>query len=196
MKRNIIDTAIVFSIVLSPFFLFSCSVSKKIKKPTPIDMTNPPTIDQIESDLTFPLIVSQFTKTDDEMKVKIKQAIIKMSETMTSQCFQDFWSSRKLQKTNGRNNSEVYSHLKTPMIIDVEMYYTSSNVYGKTYPSQMKLWFNTKYYNKWDSCQMASNIGHERSHKLGYTHDYNKTKNRPYSVPYSIGTGIKNCCKE
>lgn len=79
------------------------------------------------------------------------------------------------------------------MDLQLELYTNNSNnVVGYTYPNVLKIWMNTKYFNRYEPCEVARNLFHEWTHKLGYGHDSAVTARRPYSVPYAVGNIIQD----
>jgi hypothetical protein len=83
------------------------------------------------------------------------------------------------------NNTDETAH------IDLTLYsppfYKKWSVVGYGYPGQPQIFMNWNYFNSYDIAQVAANIAHEWTHKLGFDHDYNRTARRPYSVPYGVG---------
>lgn len=75
--------------------------------------------------------------------------------------------------------------------LDIELYYSSKNVVGYTYPNVLQIWVNTKYFNTNSLGAVAANVIHEWTHKLGFEHSYYSNSSRPYSVPYGIGSIVK-----
>ena len=73
------------------------------------------------------------------------------------------------------------------MDVELELYQQSTNTIGYTYPNTMRIWVNTKYFNKYSPVQVADNLFHEWMHKLGFEHEIKYSKKRNYSVPYAIG---------
>lgn len=104
---------------------------------------------------------------------------------------------------NGLSNEQVYNTIiagqetfrKIPdseANLSLNLYYTWSNVVGYTYPNTNQIFMNTKYYRVFTASQIAANMLHEWTHKLGFTHDYNSTARRPYSVPYAVGDMLED----
>jgi hypothetical protein len=102
----------------------------------------------------------------------------------------------------GLTNAQIYKKIlesseklmpkkNNSMDVTLVTYHTSANVIGYTLPSVNKVWMNTRYLNKFTPTQVASNLFHEWLHKLGFKHDFEKTPERPYSVPYAIGYLVK-----
>jgi hypothetical protein len=65
-----------------------------------------------------------------------------------------------------------------------------SKTIGYTYPNVSWIAFNAKKFPVLEDAEIAANICHEYAgHKLGrYQHGQQYTKDRPYSVPYGLGS--------
>lgn len=66
-------------------------------------------------------------------------------------------------------------------------------VVGYTYGNTIRQWINRKFFWSLKVYQVAGNILHEWVHKLGFDHDYQRTKRRPFSVPYQMNAIVKYC---
>lgn len=80
------------------------------------------------------------------------------------------------------------------MDLKVTMYYKKySKVVGYTDASSMIVNTNSKFHNYYTPCEIASNLTHEWTHKMGFGHlsasDYN-------SVPYSHNEIVKSLCSK
>jgi hypothetical protein len=73
------------------------------------------------------------------------------------------------------------------MDLELELYYSSRNTVGYTYPSGLKIWMNTKYFDVYTPAEVAGNVFHEWTHKLGFGHDSRYSVSRNSSVPYALG---------
>lgn len=74
------------------------------------------------------------------------------------------------------------------MDLDLELYTSNfTSTVGYTYPNVIRIWMNTKYFNNYTVAQVAGNVFHEWSHKLGFEHASSYSKSRDSSVPYAIG---------
>lgn len=129
----------------------------------------------------------------------IQEAEVKTNETTKSTCFKSFMLQRKLIDTMSLTPEQVVDRLSTMnTITDVEMYYSLKRVLGYTYGNQpegkYKIWINRKYMMSWNKCDLGSLLGHEVAHKKGFTHDFNYSPPRDYSVPYSINAAFDHCC--
>lgn len=141
--------------------------------------------------------VAKFVNHTAAEKTRNEKAILKIRETAVGECFKNEWLKRKLIQTNQKSNQQVLETLLAADVsIELEMYKSWKKVNGYTYPSSKRIWLNRKYHNTYGPCSVANNLFHEISHKLGFTHDYNPNKERPYSVPYSINAVMEVCCKD
>lgn len=75
--------------------------------------------------------------------------------------------------------------------LEVDLYYTRKNVIGYTYPNVSTIWSNRRYFDAFTEAEIAANLMHEWLHKIGFDHDFKKTRRRPYSVPYAVGSIAK-----
>jgi hypothetical protein len=69
-----------------------------------------------------------------------------------------------------------------------------SNAIGHTYPSTFKTWLNTKFWTGTEKqivALIAGNIVHEYMHNLGFGHAYKWNPTRDHSVPYAVGTIVR-----
>lgn len=125
----------------------------------------------------------------------IQKGVAKTNETVISACFRQKLTAMDLIQTDGKSPAEVVDSLiHAGIVIDAEMYWTAKRVLGYTLPNVMKEWINRRYMMKWNVCDLGSLLAHETSHKVGYKHDFERTKRRPQSVPYSINRAFKACC--
>lgn len=126
----------------------------------------------------------------------VQEAVKKTNETVASKCFQEKLASLPLIQTNGLTPTQVSTSLPLSAVkVDIETYYTLKRVLGYTLQGVDKIWVNKKYMSAWGSCELGSLLAHESSHKAGYTHDFKATARRPNSVPYSVNTAFRFCCK-
>ncbi len=130
---------------------------------------------------------------------KILSAGKKLNEVRKSQCFFNAIKNRKMIETNGKTSEEVAIHLQSVSgSIPVQWYlarFTSAVAYRNV--GSPIIHFNRKYFSyKSSDCSIASTLGHEAlGHVLGeYGHSFKWTKERDYSVPYSINRIVDLCC--
>lgn len=152
----------------------------------------------------------QFTNfdVDDEDKVyralDLIRRVIKTPEFRTKVLNHTYNGTKSFANNGGDTNAQIYQTLldgaetlrpdkNHSMDLQLELYTNNSNnVVGYTYPNVLKIWMNTKYFNQYEACEVARNLIHEWTHKLGYGHDSAVTAKRPYSVPYGVGTIMQN----
>jgi hypothetical protein len=80
------------------------------------------------------------------------------------------------------------------MDLKVKMYYSIKNTVGYTYPSDLIVYTNSKFHNSYDACNVASNLTHEWTHKMGFGHDMKWNRDRDYTVPYGHNSIIEKLC--
>ena len=61
------------------------------------------------------------------------------------------------------------------------------SVVGYTYGNVRKIWCNGYWFDRMTPAEIAGNLAHEWTHKLGFEHDFRSTARRPRSVPYAVG---------
>jgi hypothetical protein len=142
--------------------------------------------------------VTTFVNHTAKEKAKNEKAILKIRETAVGECFKKEWLKRPLIQTKNKSNQGILDELLSADVsIELEMYRARfAKVNGYTYPASKRIWLNRKYHDYYGPCSVANNLFHEISHKIGYTHDFNPNKQRPFSVPYSINAVMEVCCKE
>ena len=116
-----------------------------------------------------------------------------------------FNGEKKFHDNQNRTNEEIYDHLisgaeilipvkNNQMDLTVKMYYSWRSTVGYTYPSEMTVYTNSKFHNNFGVCEIASNLVHEWTHKMGYSHSKKWNKARDYTVPYGHNTIIEKLC--
>jgi hypothetical protein len=79
--------------------------------------------------------------------------------------------------------------------LDLALYsppwYKKWSVVGYTYPGKPRIYLNRNYFNSYTIAEIAANLAHEWTHKLGFDHDFDRTARRPYSVPYGVGCVVE-----
>jgi hypothetical protein len=145
--------------------------------------------------------------------IKMNKAIEKIKIVINSTEFKDrvlahtYKGEVTFVQNDGLTNLEVYEKIMTgaeslnlvrdqEMDIDVTMYYKNNSTVGYTYPSTPRTWVNSKFFNKYTHSQVAKNVVHEWTHKVGFGHDFKRTSRRPYSVPYAVGSIIEDLINE
>lgn len=143
----------------------------------------------------------------DTEKTIINQAEKIIADTIPSKCFKDFLSNEKLVQTNDKSPAQVYDdilsltgeiklHLYTRcMSFSLRCWVPTSAVAYRD-PPETDIYLNRAYFHTdRNAVEWAATMTHEAlGHALGnYTHDFNATARRPYSVPYKLGEGIEKC---
>ena len=73
------------------------------------------------------------------------------------------------------------------MDLDLEVFTRNDDTVGYTYPTDLRVWMNSKFLNKNTPAKVTTNMMHEWLHKLGFKHSQERTASRPYTVPYAVG---------
>ncbi|WPU67135.1 hypothetical protein [Peredibacter starrii] len=98
----------------------------------------------------------------------------------------------------GMSNAEIYQavldgredlrpEVDHEMDLELELYYSWRSTVGYTTPGALRIYMNTKYFYPYTPAQVAGNVFHEWTHKLGFDHDANYSVARDSSVPYALG---------
>ena len=142
-------------------------------------------------------------------KKKVRKAVKVLLDVMNSKEFKQevlnytFKGKKQFNNNKGMTNQEIYDHLMTgaedlipevdhTMNFDLTLYRSwnpFSQVRGYTNPNTKRIWIHKKFFRRrsWTPVDTAANMAHEWVHKMGFTHDYKKTKYRSMSVPYAVG---------
>lgn len=139
---------------------------------------------------------------DDEIKVNKALEIIK--KVIATKEFRNrvlnftYLGKKQFLDNGGKSNAQIYQSLLDgseelspendhEMDLELELYYSYRNVVGYTYPNVLRIWMNTKYFNVYTPAEVAGNVFHEWTHKLGYEHASSYSVARDSSVPYALG---------
>jgi hypothetical protein len=132
-----------------------------------------------------------------------------LNEIIQSPCFSDYFTKTrsKLLRTNGRTRNEVVEHIRASLPTVIVTYYSKpgSSAHGYRNPRSKtcgdacsRTVHLNRYYTdspRWkEGCPRMGLKGHEMLHVLGYGHDYKRTADRPFSVPYSFNAMMNECC--
>ena len=149
--------------------------------------------------------------TNDEDKVTRAIAIIK--KIVASQEFRNrvlnfsYGNSKTYVDNGGYTNAEIYQKLLDgseelvpgidhQMDLDLELYYSGRSTVGYTYADGLRIWMNTKFFDAYTPAEVAGNVFHEWTHKLGFTHASNYSLRRDSSVPYALGYLVEELGKQ
>ena len=149
---------------------------------------------------------TNFTSADID---KVQQALIFIQRIIRTSEFRDrvlkhtFEGKLQFANNNGLSNAQIYQALvdgseelkpgaNYKMDLELELYTNNfTSTVGYTYPNTLRIWMNRKFFNRYSSEEVARNVFHEWTHKLGFGHDSSATARRPYSVPYALGSIIQ-----
>ncbi len=73
------------------------------------------------------------------------------------------------------------------MDLRVHLYTSWRNVSSFTYTNSLRVWFNTKYYNRYDAMELAGRLMQEWMRKIGFSEKGANPIQRPHTVPRAIG---------
>jgi hypothetical protein len=148
------------------------------------------------------------TQEDKVLKaIEIIKKVVRSSEFREKVIQFTYKGQRRFVNNNGFSNDEIYQILLEgseelspgidyEMDLELELYYSRRSTVGYTYPDELKVWMNTKYFNVYNAAEVAGNIFHEWTHKLGFEHTYRYSKMRESSVPYALGYLIEELGKK
>lgn len=147
-----------------------------------------------------------------EKKINEASRLIKMivrSAEFRDEVLNHKWKGKKQFSDNaGLSNKEIYHKIlkgaerqtnlgaNNTMDLEIELYTDMDSItIGYTYPSIVRIYMNTKYFNKFRPFQVTDNMMHEWLHKIGFGHAVKDTPERPYSVPYAVGYIVKRIAR-
>lgn len=148
---------------------------------------------------------------EDEEKVhkaiEIIKKVIQSSEFKAKVLNFTYNKKQSFVDNNGLTNAQVYQKLLDgaedlkpaidhTMDLELELYYSWRSTVGYTYPSGLRIWMNTKFFDYYTPSEVAGNIFHEWTHKLGFDHASSYSVSRDNSVPYALGYLIEELGKK
>jgi hypothetical protein len=153
---------------------------------------------------------TNFEKADEQ---KVEKAIELIKKIVASQEFKDkvlnftYSGKHTFVDNSGFTNAQIYQKLidgkedlkavvDNEMDLDLELYYSSRSTVGYTYETGLRIWMNTKFFDSYTPAEVAGNIFHEWTHKLGFDHASSYSVARDSSVPYAIGYMIEELGKQ
>lgn len=153
--------------------------------------------------LTFDTNVQTVSMTSSqEAKIQAAErkirAVIGSSEFRSRVLNHTYGGKKTFLNNGGYTNAQIYQKIldgaeklqpskNNAMDLIVKLYYQNSSTVGYTSTSSKTINMNTKFFNKYTSSQVAHNMMHEWTHKLGFSHTSYYTSSRIYSVPYALG---------
>lgn len=151
---------------------------------------------EVQQDLDL-IQVKSFSGFTDKEIGKFWLYAKKVDEITASECFKDYILNRKtfINNKDQTRTEFIENLLSEKPLLNFVMYYSLSSTIGYTYEGSDTIWFNRRFHQNFALLNSASNLGHERGHKLGFSHDFNSTSRRPDQSPYVTGEAILACGK-
>lgn len=182
-----------------------------IPDPSP-DPTPDPGGDVPNEALTFDANVQliNFEREDEDKLYKAIEIIKKVvaSEEFRSKVLNFTYNGKKqFIDNNGKTNAQIYQMLlegkedlrpevDNEMDLELQLYYSLRNTVGYTTPGELRIYMNTRFFDPYTPSEVAGNVFHEWTHKLGFDHDSSYSESRDYSVPYGLGYLIEELGKK
>lgn len=162
--------------------------------------------------LTFDISAKLFEfEAEDEAKVEKAFEIIK--KVVASKEFRDkvlnftYGGKKQYVDNGGKTNAQIYQMLldgredlkpevDNQMDLELQLYYSWRSTVGYTTPGELRIYMNTKFFDPYTPSEVAGNVFHEWTHKLGFDHASSYSVARDSSVPYAIGYMIEELGKQ
>jgi hypothetical protein len=178
----------------------------------PDDPSDEPTGDVPPEAHDFDINVS-LTNFDANDEIKVRKAFDIIKKVVASKEFKTrvenftYGGKKTFVDNDSFSNVDIYQKLLDgsedlvpgmdhQMDLDLELYYSSRSTVGYTYPSGLRIWMNTKFFDAYTPCEVAGNVFHEWTHKLGFTHASSYSISRDSSVPYAVGYIVEELGKQ
>lgn len=146
-------------------------------------------------------------------EAKLYQAIEIIKKVIASSEFRDrvlnytYLGKKQFVDNKGLSNAEIYQVLldgkeilkpevDNEMDLELQLYYSWRSTVGYTTPGEMRIYLNTKFFDPYTPSEVAGNVFHEWTHKLGFEHASTYSVERDSSVPYAIGYMIRELGKK
>ena len=176
------------------------------------DPSGEPTGDVPPEAQDFDINVS-LTNFDANDEIKVRKAFEIIKKVVASKEFKTrvenftYGGKKTFVDNDSFSNSDIYQKLLDgsedlvpgmdhQMDLDLELYYSSRSTVGYTYATGLRIWMNTKFFDAYTPCEVAGNVFHEWTHKLGFTHASNYSVSRDSSVPYALGYLVEEIGKK
>ncbi|MFA5583283.1 MAG: hypothetical protein WDA09_03635 [Bacteriovoracaceae bacterium] len=173
----------------------------------PNEGTTPPIIDvgDVPSEAQLFNANVSLTNFNASQEEKVLNAIEMIKKMIRTKEFKErvinftYNGEKRFVDNKGLSNEQIYQILidgaetllpevDNEMDLDLELYTSNfTSTVGYTYPNVLRIWMNTKYFNAYSIAQVAGNVFHEWTHKLGFDHASSYSKSRDSSVPYALG---------
>lgn len=154
--------------------------------------------------------LTNFERADEEKlekAIEIIKKVIATNEFRSRVLTYTYEGKKQFVDNKGMSNDQIYQALLDgkedlkpevdhQMDLELELYYSWQSTVGYTTPGQMKIFLNTKFFYPFTPSQVAGNVFHEWTHKLGFEHATTYSVSRDSSVPYAIGNLIEELGKK
>ncbi len=148
----------------------------------------------------------EFERLDED---KVYKAIEIIKKVVSSKEFRDrvlnftYQEKKQFVDNKGLTNAEIYQilldgkedlrpEIDHEMDLELQLYYSWTSTVGYTTPGELRIYMNTKFFDSYTPAEVAGNVFHEWTHKLGFTHASSYSVPRDSSVPYAIGYLIRD----
>lgn len=152
-----------------------------------------------DTDKDLELVTVKSLKGFTQAEAEKFQENLKLLDRVThSDCFAKYLKDYEgLINNKDQTREELISELRSGKpALNFVMYYSLRSTVGYTYADSDTIWFNRRFHKNFSPAESVANLAHERSHKLGYSHDFYRTARRPSQVPYVVGSASKACVND
>jgi len=147
----------------------------------------------------------------DEEKIRkafeIIKKVVKSTEFKTRVLDFTYQKKKQFFENKGLTNEQIYQKILEgseelapgidyEMDLELELYYSWKNTVGYTYANKPRIYMNTKYFDVYTPAEVAGNVFHEWTHKLGFEHASSNTTGRSSTVPYAVGYIVEELGKQ
>jgi hypothetical protein len=183
-------------------------VPEPVPAPAPVPNPSPnpappPAPEVSEAALRFDANFTLFEFDNDDEK-KVSKAIEIIKRVVATKDFKDrvlgfTYNGKRTFVDNGNlSNEQIYQKIldgsetlrpgkDNQMDLELELYYSWRSTVGYTYPDDLRIYMNTKFFDYYTPTEVAGNVFHEWTHKLGFDHASSYSVSRDSSVPYALG---------
>ena len=149
-------------------------------------------------------VSSRLVNFDSQDEAKVQKAFEIIKKVVATKEFRDrilnytYQGKKQFVDNKGMTNAQIYQSVldgredllpvvDNKMDVELELYYSWRSTVGYTYPNVLRIYMNTKYFDPYTPSQVAGNVFHEWTHKLGFDHASSYSTSRDSSVPYAMG---------
>lgn len=209
----------LIKLIIAYSFLYTTLVSCQDPIPQAADCVLPEKSNSEEADVQICSVPEPEELASLELNVELKDFNTKQEEKMrdalaqlkiilNSKVFKErvlnhqYEDESTFVDNNGLSNKEIYEKIMEAaevldpevdqeMDLKITLYYANNSTVGYTYPDSDRVWVNNKFFAGYSLAKVAANVVHEWTHKLGFGHDFRRTTRRNFSVPYGVGTIVR-----